>query len=264
MPLKVAIMKYFVCSDVHGYYNALMEALNKNNFDINNKDHILIVLGDLFDRGPDNRKVYEFVKSLSDRFVYVRGNHEDLLMECISEIVSGNYISSHHFHNKTVDTIAEFCGLNPIEFYNRIRFETTNQKVYEVMKPIMNWINEKSVNYYQLDNNIFVHGWIPNKYMETWSEANWYNARWKNGMEEWKNGLVIPDKTIWCGHWHCSWGWSYIRQKYKEFPQKNRKNWEKSFQPFVDDGIVATDSCVAYSGFLNCVVYDEENKSVIL
>ena len=80
----------------------------------------------------------------------------------------------------------------------------------------------------------------------------------------WENGFCLENKIIWCGHWCCSYGWSRIRQKYKEFPPKNRKKWEKSFQPFVDDGIIALDSCVSYSGFLNCVVYDEEDETVIL
>ena len=132
------------------------------------------------------------------------------------------------------------------------------------MKPILDWIDEKSVDYYELNDNIFVHGWIPSTFRKNWTKENWQRSRWYNGMKMWKNGYCLEDKIIWCGHWCCSYGWSKIRQKYKEFPQKNRNNWEKSFQPFIDDGIIALDSCVTYSNFLNCVVYDEEDKSVIL
>ena len=88
--------QYFITSDVHGFFDELMVALNSKGFDGNNSDHKLIILGDLFDRGPDNIKVYEFVKSLGDRFIYVRGNHEDLLGECVREIVSGREVSEHH------------------------------------------------------------------------------------------------------------------------------------------------------------------------
>ena len=260
----VGMSKYFITSDVHGFFNELMVALNSKEFDVNNSDHKLIILGDIFDRGPDNKKVYEFVKSLGDRFIYVRGNHEDLLGECVREIVSGREVSEHHWHNRTVDTIAEFTQMNTNVFRGFVRWESVNQTTWEVMKPILDWIDEKSVDCYELDDNVFVHGWIPSSFRENWTKENWQRARWYNGMEMWENGFCLENKIIWCGHWCCSYGWSRIRQKYKEFPTKNRKEWEKSFQPFVDDGIIALDSCVSYSGFLNCVVYDEEDETVIL
>ena len=254
--------QYFITSDVHGFFDELMVALNSKGFDMNNSDHKLIILGDLFDRGLDNKKVYEFVKSLGDRFIYVRGNHEDLLGECVREIVSGREVSEHHWHNGTVDTISQFTKMNSNVFRGWVRWESVNQTTWEVMKPILDWIDEKSVDCYELDDNVFVHGWIPSTLKKNWTKENWQRARWYNGIEMWKNGYCLEDKIIWCGHWCCSYGWSKIRQKYKEFPQKNRKNWEKSFRPFIDDGIVALDSGVTYSKFLNCVIYDTQNKEV--
>lgn len=32
-------MKYFVCSDIHGFYDQWMKALNDQGFDINNPDN---------------------------------------------------------------------------------------------------------------------------------------------------------------------------------------------------------------------------------
>ena len=43
-------MKYFVVSDVHGFYTELKVALDKNGFDINDNNHKLIICGDLMDR----------------------------------------------------------------------------------------------------------------------------------------------------------------------------------------------------------------------
>ena len=74
-------------------------------------------------------------------------------------------------------------------------------------------------------------------------------------MAAWQNPEYrIKDKTIICGHWHCSWGWSHIRQERKEFPNKSKNDWQKSFDPFFDDGIIAIDSCCAYSGKLNVII----------
>lgn len=47
---------YFVCSDIHGYFNEWMSSLKDAGFDISNNDHILIVLGDIFDRGGQPKK----------------------------------------------------------------------------------------------------------------------------------------------------------------------------------------------------------------
>ena len=44
----------------------------------------LILLGDLFDRGPDSWGVFQMVRELADRFgdrfVLLRGNHDDYLL----------------------------------------------------------------------------------------------------------------------------------------------------------------------------------------
>ena len=78
-------------------------------------------------------------------------------------------------------------------------------------------------------------------------------------MDCWKNPKYrIPNKTVICGHWHCSWGWSVLRQQRKEFPPMNRTNWQESFEPFIDDGIMAIDACTAYTKLMNIIVVEEK------
>ena len=269
--------KYFVTSDVHSYYDELITALDKAGFDKNDKNHFLVICGDLFDRGLKSKSLLNFVQNLGDRFIYIRGNHEDLLFECVDEIVSRKTISSYHFSNGTVRTIEQLCGLKKDELYFLRREESVNKLVYNKMRPILDWIDKKSVDYIEIGDYILVHGWIPNTGdaidfmgnwihpkvipMEEWKDCGnsvWKQARWLNGMEMWKKGVRIQDKTIIMGHFHSSYGHSHIHQDRKEFPEKNRKDWKKSFEPFVDDGIIAIDSCCAYSGFLNCIVLEVE------
>ena len=253
-------MKLFVLSDVHSFYEPMMAALEKNGFDINNPDHHIVACGDLFDRGPDANKVFAFAKRMTDegRFNYVSGNHEELLFDCVEQIYNGQGISQHHFNNKTIDTIAQFTGINAHDLataqYNFREFQKS-------ITPFLDFIADNAVDYIEVGNYIFVHGWIPcdvyfGTVEEDWREGNWSDARWKNGMLAWKKGARVPDKTIVCGHWHCSWGWSNLRQERKEFPDKNRKDWRKSFEPFVDEGIIAIDACTAYTGMCNCIVID--------
>ena len=78
--------KYFVVADVHSFYKIMLDTLNAKGFDVNNNEHYLILCGDLFDRGNEPKELFEFVQSLGDRFIYVRGNHDDLLIECVEEL----------------------------------------------------------------------------------------------------------------------------------------------------------------------------------
>ena len=255
-------MKYFVLSDVHSFFNEMMDALTRNGFDINDPNHKIILCGDLFDRGPDAVKCFEFAKQMMEqgRFFYICGNHELLLLDCLADLLAGKIVPQHHFSNGTFDTIVQFTGVNKYDLYMGL-FD--RKQFCEKMQPLVDMINE-TVNCVELDDKIFVHGWLPcNKEMtaidENWDsdEANWDSATWVNGILAWHKGARLPNKTIVCGHWHCSWGWSHLRLKRKEFPSKNRIDWQKSFEPFVDEGIIAIDSCVAYTGFCNCIVFEK-------
>ena len=269
-------MKYFVSSDIHSAFTPWMEALNSAGFDINNPEHKIIVCGDLFDRMDETVKTYEFAKQMSDddRLIYIRGNHEDLLFDCMKDIECGRIPDSHHFSNGTIKTICQFCGEKEWIVYD----PTWRDKICHIMKPILDWINESAVNYAKIDKYVFVHGWIPvlkqdgypyhylrNRVFDfnpNWENATleeWEQARWLNGMEMWSQPKHrLSDYTVVVGHWHCSFGWSHIDQKYKEFPDKSHKHFQYSFQPWVKDGIIALDSCVAYSGKINCIVIEDE------
>lgn len=66
--------KLWTVGDIHGCHTLLMDTLNKKGFDFDND--LLIAVGDLIDRGPQN---IECVELLSQPwFTSIRGNHEDL------------------------------------------------------------------------------------------------------------------------------------------------------------------------------------------
>ena len=108
------MLKYFAVSDIHSYYQPLLDALAQKGFNLKDNNHKLIVCGDAFDRGDDTVKVFEFLKELANanRLIYIQGNHEDLLFDCLYEISLGKTPGSHHFHNQTTKTICQFCGEN--------------------------------------------------------------------------------------------------------------------------------------------------------
>ena len=54
-------MKYYVVSDVHGFYTEMIDALDKKGFFKDNSPHTLVVCGDMMDRGPESIKMQEFM-----------------------------------------------------------------------------------------------------------------------------------------------------------------------------------------------------------
>lgn len=273
------MQKFFITSDVHSFYDELKMALSKKGFQDDNPDHILVVLGDLFDRGNKSVEVYNFCKNLGDRFIYITGNHEYLLYQCVQEMISNMEINTVHYSNGTVKTVSHFCGIpyEKMTTWNFMWRRTDSEKelVYNSMRPILDWISSKSIPYYEVGDNIFVHGWIPlqeeyssdlrhDKYkvipQDKWENADWEGASWLNGIEMWNKGYTIPGKTIWAGHFHTSYYWSRIKQNRKEFPNKSRKNWQKSFEAVKESGAVFMDSCCGYSGFLNCITLEIEDE----
>lgn len=236
--------KFFVVSDIHGFFDEFKNALDNAGFDPDNNDHWLICCGDYFDRGPKPEELMNFLMKLP-RVVLIRGNHEDLLVECCAR---GNFLS-HDVHNKTVDTIRQLGGDN-LFFYEDCG-NTLNR-----VEPFFN----RMVNYFETKNYIFVHGWIPLNedykcsYNPNWRDSNdveWEQARWTNGIDAGFNVLIEPNKTIVCGHWHCSYAHAIANHI-------NDKNHIADFSPFYGDGFIAIDACTAYSGQVNVIVIEDD------
>ena len=72
--------RMFVCGDIHGCYDQLMDALARVGFD--KASDKLFALGDLVDRGPKSEKC---VRLLDEPwFESIKGNHEVLMEEAAS------------------------------------------------------------------------------------------------------------------------------------------------------------------------------------
>ena len=109
---------YFISSDIHSFYDKWIIALKNAGFDISDPNHIIVVIGDLFDRFTQAVECYNFVKKLNDlnRLIYIRGNHEDLLFDCVNELQqTGGCASPHHWSNGTVGSVEELRGVGVLE-----------------------------------------------------------------------------------------------------------------------------------------------------
>ena len=264
--------KLFIFGDAHSFYDELKEALLKNGYEKDNSDHILVSLGDLCDRGPKSEEILDFINSIpAERKICIVGNHE-LLME---KMIQRKEALAHDVQNRTLLTAEQLT-----------REEDDNAVL--AMKECLPWNEYKKswVWYAELGDMIFVHGWIPcdtrrTKYglvLEARYKKNWRSsgpaaleqATWLNGMRAWSEGVKEPGKTIFCGHWHTSWGHANLRGNGVEFLKKvetvhiteDGTTWPYAcYDTFEDDGIVALDACTAVSGKVNIAVREVEDLS---
>ncbi|MBE6916000.1 MAG: hypothetical protein E7471_05130 [Ruminococcaceae bacterium] len=256
-------MRYYVTADVHGFFSELKSALDEKGFFEDTEPHKLIICGDLYDRGSEAMQLQDFILDLisKDEIILIKGNHEDLTLELLNNWNNGSFMHRCHFSNGTIDTVCQLTE-TPLR-----HFLTEPHEVYKKISnnPFIKKIIPSMVDFYETEHYIFTHGWIPcttlnngdtKTYLpiENWRKANnqaWDSARWVNGMEAAHNGMIEKDKTIVCGHWHCSFGHSHYEGDGGEF------NDNPNFAPYYGEGIIALDACTPVSNKVNCIVIED-------
>ena len=242
-------MQIFVTSDIHSFFTPFKEALDKAGFE-DKEGQLLIICGDLYDRGNETIQLYKYLQQIKHK-VLIRGNHEDLMLEMCER----GYSQSHDRHNGTDKTADHFCKYFKLDEIGELySFYSTYLLRFQ--------------DYFETKNYVFVHGWIPVKVVNNKSfyfgqcdkfefDPNWRNscmfpaARWYNGIDMAKHGFTIPDKTIVCGHWHCSYGHA-LDTGTSQF--ETDAIWE----PYIAPGIMAIDRCTAHTGEVNVVVLEDD------
>ena len=236
--------KYFVVSDVHGFYDIMIEALEKAGFDKNNPNHYLISCGDNFDRGDQPNEILKYLLSL-ERVILIRGNHEDLIEECVER----GYPEWHDSSNGTMKTIATLGGLK-----NHHTFELACITAEARLKPLL----EKMVNYFETENYVFVHSFIPYELGKEWREATnkeWSRARWGDPFALCAKNLWKENKTLVFGHWHTSKMWS----KDLGLPQHDKD--ESKFDIYYGKNYIGLDACTVISEQVNVLILEDEECS---
>lgn len=283
--------KYFVCSDIHGFYDEWMSALNQAGFDRNNPEHILIVDGDIFDRGSKPLQVYKFLISLPEnRTILIRGNHEYLLMDLLETKIPTN----REINNKTYQTLItlhkdpkkeqeKWLEENKNRYQNNALLQLNALKVLykaerelytnPTIQEIGRWLRSSHWrDYYELGQYIFVHSFIPLlgvepffQYFPEWrSEANgilWRIACWPCPYKLYEAGYFNEElkkgKILVCGHWPTSDFYNTLL--YKDEPDK-KLDVAKSNPIFRSDkypGIIAIDATTAMTKKVNVLIINE-------
>ena len=199
----------------------------------------------------ESNEVLNFIMNMiqKNKIILVKGNHDTLLEECCMR----EFPYSHDFSNGTVKTIKDLGGA----VYRRSFAECCCITWDRLAR-----YRELLVNYFETQNYIFVHSWIPiisqnggyYKYDENWREASdstWDEAMWGNPFDMHFLNLNKTGKTIVFGHWHCSAGHKMLGHCKNEFGEDTI--WEPCFA----EGIIGIDRCTAHTGECNVVVLED-------
>lgn len=238
--------KLFIVSDIHGHYTQMMKALADAGFDANNAEHFFVSIGDLFDRGRENRMVYDFVRSL-ERKILIKGNHEDMLCSTLERGI----ITVTERWNGTDITVAQLLGEGFVSedgCFNRMAYAA---KIDEITDFI-----DSMEDYYETGDYVLTHGWLPIVFDERrpyvnpdWrsaSAAEWEDARFLEWQQLYDAGATLEGKTIVCGHRPARMGTMFDSSRELDCSE-----------PFYGVGMIAIDAGTVRSGRVNVLVIEE-------
>ncbi len=215
---------YFALSDVHGFASEMEEALEQAGFDLNDEDHVLIVLGDVFDRGEEALEVYRYLSSVpASRLILIKGNHESLYLDLLKK----GHPEDYDFSNGTVGTFCQIANesIEPIEnfaelasFLGEDGLSPSKKEVWARTKrkvrasEITAWLKSPQWrDYFELGPYLFVHSFIPlkiKKEYEAFYGKDYVSEVPSSCLEPFPSWRSKASKKDWV---QASWGCPYER-----------------------------------------------------
>lgn len=189
--------KYFVFSDVHGQYLALVQSLTEAGYDAANPNHILVSVGDPFDRGPDSERIYTLLTHKKDN-ICIRGNHDVMLYEALTKGGKDPLTLFNCLHNGLDKTLQSFSGIELTGIVTTDWIDDIINSISVHFSKLKGWLESLPI-YYETDHYIFVHaGLDPNEY------------DWKNTKEDFMlwdikysySNVPSTKKKVIIGHHH--------------------------------------------------------------
>ena len=241
--------KLFVTTDIHGHATEFKDALKEAGFDRNNDDHVLVVCGDYFDRGTENRAGYTYIDGLKNK-ILIKGNHEYNLE---TVLLNGKLSITDHM-NGMERTVKEFFRGDYIPEFNFIYTDETT----DGYKDLTGFLGEMR-DYFETESYVFTHGWLPLDSERPSLNANvrpdwryvtpneWRAATWTEWQDAYLYRILLDGKTVVVGHRTTEYG--------SRFDPKREK---RCSLPFYGEGMIALDALTVVSKRVNVIVIDED------
>jgi len=240
--MEAIFVKYFVISDIHAHYDAMISALENAGYNSRNQQHHLLILGDLFDRGMQTVKVLEYLYplSLEDKVTIILGNHDSYLLDFLKGDDSRAYFNI--LRNGFGETLQQLSGMEPVpENFIEIRENIINQYSF-----LASWIDSFPL-FLEIKDYVFVHGGIDG------SIINWQETLTQNDFI-WGREIQlqrIPNKIVVAGHHRVA----TIRKPTEDY-HKLFKNHPELFDILYEEGKILIDRFVEVSNEINVLILD--------
>ena len=262
----------YVISDIHGYFNEMKDSLEKSGF-LDDDNSLLIVCGDLFDRGEYSKEIYYYLRDLQSKgkAIITKGNHDNMFIEFLrGEDCWFNFM--HNGMNKTLDSfldrtasfesfiiIDSLLSLGELDndeidkLWNEYQ-NNARETILSENEGILDWF-ESLPDYYETKNYIFTHGSIDTEAKDwhfpefsKYQYVSWDACHWDDGSF-FKKDIKNTDKTVVVGHYHTDG----IRAKYNMEYDGTNKILTR------DDGkIIMIDTCTPITKRVNVLTIENE------
>jgi serine/threonine protein phosphatase 1 len=247
--------KHFVFGDVHGEFSALLASLDKAGFEPDNENHILVSLGDNFDRGNENAQLLEFLLKYwkLDRLLMIKGNHDDMLIDFLTRRDDGVFNAVHNGMDYTLQNLSKIVISKLLYDYPEIIIEKIRNNYPDLIKFYRDAKDEIVLGDYILTHAGYKY---INKFQD-WNEPIWEVNNWANTPEFIEFFPDSPqyqgDKFYVFGHWHAfRLRWDFEGKEYDETGHIVLKN----HSTFKYKNFIGLDACTNLSGFVNILVIE--------
>lgn len=248
--------KYFVFSDVHGQYDALLQSLMEAGYDINNPTHILVSCGDGFDRGNQSDQVYHLLSRRADN-ICIKGNHDEMLENAIVKGGKDTLTLFNCLHNGLDKTIAAFS-------MHRLSGMVTTDYIddcIDIIKTrhpkLLSWIRNMPL-YYETDHYVFSHAGVDPDLM-SWRDTDPDFMLWD--IEKSHREIPRSNKYFIIGHHHAfrvRRTLESLGAKIKPLPAEiTAFGNTDEHAPVRHKNKIAIDPCSNYTGKVNVLVFED-------
>ncbi|MDD2901050.1 MAG: metallophosphoesterase family protein [Syntrophales bacterium] len=133
----------YAVGDIHGCLDLLQQLLDEVQPDL--EQDVLLFMGDYIDRGPDSRRVVDYILALRQKYprehiICLKGNHEAMLFDFLQDRERAMFM-----FNGGLSTIRNYWGEN-WEGLPRLLLPPEHEEFYQELRP-----------YYETPDYIFVH-----------------------------------------------------------------------------------------------------------
>lgn len=248
--------KIFAVSDLHGHYFETIAALASAGWSAEDSSHLLVVCGDLFDRGQNSLEVFRFLDEMvkNDKAIVLQGNHE----EFFTQWLEGPTSHFNYMFNGLRETVDSFLGeqksfskwfqKNPDSKDPWYEFsDDARKKINHKYPELLGWLKNLP-HYFETEHYIFTHGSIQT--FGNWKEpaGGWKHHHWDKG-EFFSQDISSTDKIVVVGHF----GTASIREMYE------MRSYEDHSILVRDDGkVIMIDGCTALTKEVNVLSVSDE------